>query len=404
MTSGRKLDNAMKAIPNARKVADGWLIEGDGWTYHVFDMHSPEAIEGLTPAEHFYLPFCSRDEIFQMRKISSAADHLLWFRADAIAESPRFVRVFRKRAKGIKGWTLTSWYSRRNNARDVYVNSLTKGAQGKVQHIPAGLALIRDVNAMCMLTPHGNVIAVSEALEHFLYYMNLAFYGSELGLDGKDRQAALAIAVRTMLGTESLDFDLDPRGILPDSIHVPVLNLTTDQLSFTFGHEYSHHLLGHLSGAQTKQVALSDVLYAAESARTVQSYVYKHALEYEADWFAIKNVKSNTEYRSRLANAAFTMFIYFDVLSHVFMAMGHRSTAASTHPAPLDRVWKLRRRLNRKIGLPPDEIANLISHAAAIKEALVKEWVPYRFDELERYGSIYLPSYKGKLLVDRVDF
>jgi len=404
MSTNRPLDDLMKGNPNAIKVADGWLIKGDGWTYHVFEAHSQESLEGLTHAEGFYLPFCTREEIYRMREMKTAEDHLLWLRAEAIADSPRFVRVFRARVNNQKNWSLTNWYARKELARDEYLGNLMRRSKQNVCAIPAGMALLKDVNAMCCSTEHGNFIAVSESLENFLYYMNLACYGETFDLDINDQMAALIIGVRTMLGSESIDFDLDPRGTPPARVDEATRQLTHDQISFTFGHEYAHHLLDHLPRGKIKQSSLKDIFYASESEKSVGSYAYKHKQEYEADCFSIKNIKSNTPYKSRLANAAFVMLSHFSVLNHALEVMAVKRPGGSSHPNPIDRIWKLRRRLNHKIGMPAEEINNLLSRADFFKKILSDNFIPYHFDELEKYGSHYLPSYKGKILVDRIDF
>jgi hypothetical protein len=398
------LDKAMKDVPNATKAADGWLIKGEGWTFHAFDKHSPESLEGLSHFESFYLPFCTRDEIFKMRDMRCASDHLLWLRAEAIAENPRFCRVFRSRVKSHANWSLTGWYAKNDFARSEYLDNITRSAKQKIELIPAGMALLQEVNAMCCITEHGNYIAVSEALEHFLYYMNLAFYGETFGLDINDQITALMIGVRTMIGSESLDFDLDPRGTPPEHVDESIRRLTNDQISFTFGHEYSHHLMNHLQQGQAKKQSLQDIFYISDSEKFVGSYAYKHKQEYEADLFSIKNIKSNNTYKSRLANAAFAMFAHFSVLNHVFEVMAIKSRHASSHPDPVDRIWKLRRRLNKKIGMPPEEINNILTKANHFKKLLAEKFIPLHFDEIEMYGSYYLPSYKKKLLIDRVDF
>jgi len=404
MNHDSALDKAMKNVPNATKAADGWLIRGEGWTFHAFDKHSPEALEGLSHAESFYLPFCTRDEIYRMRDMRCASDHLLWLRAEAIADNPRFCRVFRSRVNKHANWSLTGWYAKNDLARIEYLNKISRNAKKKVEAIPAGMALLQEVNAMCCITEHGNYIAVSEALEHFLYYMNLAFYGETFGLDINDQITALIIGVRTMIGSESLDFDLDPRGTPPDWIDEPIKKLTFDQISFTFGHEYSHHLLNHLQQGKVNKKSLQDVFYIGESDKFFSSYAYKHKQEYEADLLSIKNIKSNAAYKSRLANAAFAMFAHFSVLNHAFEVMAIKKRHLSSHPDPIDRIWKLRRCLNRRIGMPVEEINNVLAKANFFKKLLAEKFIPLHFDELEMYGSYYLPSYKKKLLIDRVDF
>ncbi|KPD20289.1 hypothetical protein [Idiomarina zobellii] len=78
--------------------------------------------------------------------------------------------------------------------------------------------MIQEVNALCIRSLAGDVVVVSEGLEHFYYYMSVAFYGIDFGLEPIDVRDSLLIAIRIITGAETLDFDIDPRGELPSDI------------------------------------------------------------------------------------------------------------------------------------------------------------------------------------------
>lgn len=398
------LDKIFKSVPGAQKVADGYILGDEKAKFHIFGVHTKEQTEGLTTEETFYLPFCSKEEILRIRNQRCSSDYLLWLRAEAIADSPRAVRVFSKRAKGKKDWTLTKYYNDNFSYDKKYLAAAGKKFKSKTVNLPAGMAFVNDVNAMCIYTKFGNVIVANEALSYFLYYMNVVFFGPTLGIDYSDISAALAIAIRIMLGSESLDFDLDPRGDLPKKIHEEIINHTDLQLIFTFGHEYAHHTLGHLSASRIKNCPLQEIIQAKSDNKNLKVYRYKHKNEYDADLYAIKNIKNNNKFRSIMADSAFLLFIYFDILDHVSQYLALRSSISKTHPKPLDRLWRLRRKLKSKLGASKDVIESYLNKSNEIKNVLSTEWLPFRIDELERYGSIYLPSYKGEFLIDRVDF
>jgi hypothetical protein len=400
----KNLNEIFKNNPEATKAADGWLIKTEHGIFHVFDIYSEEETKGLLPDETLYLPFCSHHEIHSMREPANASTYLLKLRADAIAENPRFLRIFRKRIKGVPNWSLTKWYNRTDQALDSYKNKLSKGAQNKINNIPTGMALLNEVNAMCIASRHGNYIVVSEALEYFLYYMNLAFYGQHLGASQDDEVAALVIAVRTMLGSESLDFDLDPRGDIPEKMNGILREFTDYQISFAFGHEYAHHILGHVQPANLSTKNLPELLRSQKNTACKGLYNYNHSKEYDADIYAIKNLKLDTEYKSKITTGAFRMFIYFDLLGHVFSVMAKNLSPSSTHPAPLDRLHKLRRRLHNKFGLDEDAIDIILKKSSQYKYLLEKNFIPFHYDELMQYGSNYLPSYKKMRSIDRIDF
>ncbi len=52
--------------------------------------------------------------------------------------------------------------------------------------------------------------------------MNLFHLGRQYNLKSQDISNAFLIAVRTMLGTESLDFEFDNRGDIPDELHLEI--------------------------------------------------------------------------------------------------------------------------------------------------------------------------------------
>ena len=75
-----------------------------------------------------------------------------------------------------------------------------------------------------------------------------------------------------------------------------------------------------------------------------------------------------------------------------------------THPKPVDRLWKLKKRINNDIGFSKKELESFIKDAQVYKDFLLNEALPYKPDIFEFYGSLYLSKYKTKELVDRIDF
>lgn len=149
---------------------------------------------------------------------------------------------------------------------------------------------------------------------------------------------------------------------------------------------------------------LQTIMHTERSNIDIKAYSYEHKKEYNADLYAIKNIRNNNHFRNIMADSAFLMFIYLDILDHVLQYLALRDTISKTHPKPLDRLWHLRGKLKSQLGASVDTIKSYLKVSDQIKNLLIKEWLPFRIDELERYGSIYLPSYKSKMLIDRVDF
>jgi hypothetical protein len=232
--------------------------------------------------------------------------------------------------------------------------------------------------------------------------MNLAFADARWGVPQNDRNAALAIAIRIMMGSESIDFDLDCRGILPTALEREVQQRTKDQVAFTYGHEYAHHLCNHLSSPNVKFRNLRTQSGAIAAGEVVS---YSHEIEYEADFYAIRNLADEPTYQGRLAASAFSVFLYLDVLEKFCTILGRKDDHTSdTHPKSLDRVWSLRNKLNARIGPKRMELETSIKNTESALlqlKALLANRGPHMF---EFYGSVYLPNYKAKAGIDRIDF
>ena len=258
-----------------------------------------------------------------------------------------------------------------------------------------------ETNGICEKTEFGNIIYLSESLSYFLHFMNFAildFQDFEIGT--QEKSDAFFIAMRVMLGVESLDFDLDPRyDSLPNSVIEANNNLVNKQLMFIIGHEYAHHSLKHLDNSKMYSITSSD-----NKEKIQKIYNYSQKQEFEADWFAFKNSKLNKDEKSELLNGAFLFFVYLDIYQTITKFLFPANSTYSTHPEPLDRLWRLRTRIKNNVGYSKKELENFIDYAGDYKKFLIKEALPYKSDLFEFYGSLYLTKYKTKRLIDRIDF
>ena len=397
-------EDFIKNNKNIEDAKQGFIIRDENISFHVMDAYSVEDHNDLNEKERFYLPFCSKEEIKNVQKLKNTEEYLLWLRLESIADSPRLTRVFRAKKQNKNNWSLTKYYQKYNHLFNEYLNNISKGKKRKLKAMTSGFAFVKEANAMCLKTEFGNLVLISEPLRYFLYYMNIVFFGHQLDLRSEDISASLAIAIRIMLGNESFDFDLDPRGDLPQSIHSEIQMVTEQQLLFIIGHEYSHHILGHLSDTYTNTIKSKDLFFSSYSKNNYKYYNYRYSHEYKADFFSIKNIKSEANIKSAILNGAFHILIYFDIIDSLLQTMALRPIASSTHPKPLDRLYKLRKAFNNKLGYPKTELDNIINFSDLLKNKINKDWLSYNIDTLEMYGSIYLPSYKNKLLKDRIDY
>jgi len=221
------------------------LYLGEDVIVHIQQIISLDEISDISSEYGFYYPICSKEEYKRIKNIQNADDYLLKIRADSIAGDPRFFRVFisrcQKRKKKNQSWSITDFY--KTNKFKTYINKLAPDLRNKCLNVSSGFALITEPSGVCMRTKYGKLILVSESLQYFLHFMNIHFF---CDVPDSDHMCAVIIAMRIFLEKESLDFDLDPRGDLPDSENNRIKEALKWQLEFVIGHEYAHLLCGHL--------------------------------------------------------------------------------------------------------------------------------------------------------------
>ncbi|NDV20974.1 hypothetical protein GO013_16300 [Pseudodesulfovibrio sp. JC047] len=391
------IDKICAENPNAMRADQGVILEEDGMAFHIVGVHDPEDYEAVGKQGSWFLPFCSRTEVIRLLKPQTNEDALLKLRAEAMVDSPRLVRVFRKRRRGKANWSLTNYYES-FGANDRYLSHLSKSNQKRLKQIPAGYAYLEQANAMCIRTNWGNVIAVSELLQYYFYFMNLFYFGGQLGIKEQDCFHAFLIALRVMGGFESHDFDLDPRGFLDWNAECYLKSRGAMQYDFVLGHEYAHHVLGHLADSKITHVRLNKYTQTKYT-----GYNHNHKKEYDADHYAIKFITGNNEYKSELVNEAFQVLLYFHLSKLVEESIAPQ-IHQGTHPSPLSRIKKLRKKIHKRYGRTMTELNDEIRHFEGFVKHFLKDWLPYNMDKFEIYGSFYLPSYKRDFLIDRIDF
>jgi len=110
-----EVERLLKAFPGSKRAAQGVLIDLPGGNvFHVYGRTQKKELEGLTAQEQMLMPFCAKSETLRLRNLRSPYDYLLRVRAEAIADSPRMVRVMAKRRRLFeatgKAWALTHYY------------------------------------------------------------------------------------------------------------------------------------------------------------------------------------------------------------------------------------------------------------------------------------------------------
>lgn len=93
------------------------------------------------------------------------------------------------------------------------------------------------------------------------------------------------------------------------------------------------------------------------------------------------------------------MPIYQGVKDPIMPSMGR----AKTHPNPIDRFHHMYNHFKNEVELDEDNLKELLKLSDMYQESLSED-VALNFESYEFYGSIYLAQWRGKVLVDRMDF
>lgn len=388
--SGKKIKNCRcklsaldKVFPNSR------VIDlGNGTFFHVLGIYeSTQYSEFQDMKEKKYAPFYSPEQIQRIINPTTAKDVLLKKQADSIVDNIRVLRVFYNKYNRSSHWDFERIFDDSIFERfkclvsaEVFFN--------EIKDIPCGMTYDSAPNGHCIKTQYGNIITISAILKEFLYYMNLFYMGCTRGdIPNSVTWHSLVLAMRIMLKSEALDFELDSRGEIPVKIDNELIEYTTGETLFVIAHEFSHSILKHLDS--------KNVLEAEDN------YVYynKNQLqEFEADVNAIHILKSFMDEEiavSHAVNFFMAMDLYEQVKEQVSPSIGN----IETHPKSIDRI----KRLLEEFPVTKFDFEELLLMNKSIKDFLMN-LVSTQFDTFEMYGSVYLGEWHKVNKIDRVDY
>ncbi len=225
------------------------------------------------------------------------------------------------------------------------------------------------------------------------------------------RSAALRIAVRTMLQTEAMDFERDPRGIVPQGLHSRLVRTSREQLKFVIGHEYSHHLLDHLDAKGVIELAVRELAHESERQRAPAALSIYNTLEvdeFDSDFSALARPVLSDDERAQFAYHAMLWFAYLDVFERIADEITPLAPwRQRTHPPSIDRLHRIARDVAAPNGLRGDATDRILSLTERWSAALLYDVRTYP-ERFAIYGSVYLAppntTWRGRELVDRVDW
>ncbi|MGH8060685.1 MAG: hypothetical protein ACREO7_01545 [Pseudoxanthomonas sp.] len=358
--------------------------------------------------KHFFRPICTKAEVERIFNIQNAADQLLKLRAETIVDHMRLYRVYRNKALSTKKtWSLEASF---NSGHYVAVlKKLPPTERNLCNNVTFGNIFSNDPNGMIFPTKYGPITTISESLKFFLKFSHLAVLDCRVEIPAHVRQNALRIAIRVMLKTETMDFMMDPRGIIPpkvtNAIHAPIKL----QMKFIAGHEFSHFILGHMSDSNlVEQPIFYAISRKEEEYKPIKVYNNSQKSEFEADLNSILLPRYSDRERGELLHAALLWFGCLELYQATHEAMFPQFPwSYKSHPTARERYENLLVNVPTPNGFdvrPWLDFPKLIDRLTAS----LREDISLNFDFYEQYGSSYLDvpntEWRGRELIDRVDY
>ncbi len=352
----------------------------------------------------WYMGFCNNNEIDRILSPKNSCDYLLSQRANIVADNPRYYRVYLRKSEVMPNWSFENSFAT-SHYTDV-INNLSDEDKTLCSKITYGDIFSDDANGYAEKNEDwGRIIYLNECLQFYMKFCNLALFDFDVDVPDYVRLNSLRIAIRTMMKMESMDFFLDPRGKVPESvgnmIHYPIKH----ELQFIAGHEFSHHLCKHFDDKSTVKRA---VLSFEDKKYIKPVYSVSQKQEFEADLSSINRpLYSKEEYDEVLKGA----LIWFVSLSLVETAqeiiVPTSNMTIKTHPSAKDRFYNLVNNAHFSNEFNTDFIDNILKRSYVLRIWL-NEDLAENYDIYDFYGSIYLDKpntmWRGRELVDRVDY
>lgn len=354
----------------------------------------------------FYLPFCVPSEVDRVLEPKSASDYLLSIRAQYIADHMRVFRYFRRqRANTGNTYSLEGCFG--SEHYELYLAMLSPEDRFLLKDVYYGDVYTSEADGEIFTSPFGPIVTISRSLLHFLEFGHLAmgaFY-SDIPMDVRFR--ALLIALRVMFGYESLDFHADPRGNIDPFLLAQMENSISLQMQFIAGHEFAHHLLGHLSDANTHSIGRRAAL--GTNGVTCTAYSTSQQQEFEADITSLTRPQLPDEPRSCLIHAACMWFGLVELFEHARDVISPIPAWRRSHPSARDRHLHIQATLSCFLSEELIENSAVMLRSVDIMKAQLTDYLTFHIEDFEMYGSMYLSdepdtAWRGPIKIDRVDY
>ena len=352
----------------------------------------------------WYAPFCNEKEIDRILDPQSANDFLLQERANIVADNTRFLRVYMHKARLFPEWSFEKSFS-----KDHYQNFLVHLSTEELEScksIAFGDVFSNDVNGYARNEPTwGRIICLNESLQFFMKFCNLAILNFDEDVPVHVRMNALRIAIRVMMKVEAMDFFMDPRGIVPSQVGYKMLKPIKHELQFVAGHEFAHHLCGHLDD---KNISRKAILKTDSNEYFAPVYNVSQMQEFESDIASLTKPQYSSSELCSILNGALLWFISLELgeLAQNIISPSF-SFGIKTHPTAQERFKNILENINIPKEFNLREI-HAVHENAKIMADLLADDISTNFEAYEFFGSIYLDKpntqWRGRELIDRKDY
>ena len=218
---------------------------------------------------------------------------------------------------------------------------------------------------------------------------------------------AIRIGLRTWLGCEALDFEMDPRGILPVNVEIDIKEIIPLILVFISGHEFSHHLLGHCNKNNLKSI----IMWGNDEKHSQKIYNASQKEEFAADIGALEIPKYPDTVYERVFECSLIWFLIIDLAEYAMNLINPGFFEGyQTHPSAMDRFKHIIKMARHTEHFSEQPYEKIIEWSAELKK-FINEDISENYGEVyddELYGSVYLDlpntEWIGKELIDRVDY
>ena len=355
---------------------------------------------------NWYAGVCSNSEVERILNMKDGHDYLLKLRAETILENTRLWRYFMHLIRNERSnWSLERYFEAKNYIE--FKNALKEEDRLRCENVTFGSIYSNEPNGLIFQSPFGICTTFSVSLRYFTMFSNLALLDFEGRVPESISMNGLRIASRLMLDREALDFEMDPRGIIPPDIQKSLMQSYPFQSMFLAGHEYSHYLLGHLDDKCVSKKGIIKAHFKDETDyRMLNAYTTNQKQEFEADITAMNLPVLNDQFYGTYYYYTLLWFaslsIYEAVEDCIFPPFGQQ-----THPGAKARYQNIIENARRPKYFDRRLFCEKIPAIIEFYRELMINDVSLNFDAYEQYGSVYLAAanteWRGRELIDRVD-